>query len=211
MKYKFNPPGILKFMFSDFYWTTNNDKLLLTFDDGPIPDNTYQILNFLKSNNIKALFFCVGNNIRKYPEIAKSILDEGHTIGNHMYNHTNIRTVAKSETQKEIDQFNKITLKELNYKTEFFRPPHGRFNLATSGLMKQNKLKNVMWSLLSYDYKNDKNIVKFALENFLMKNSILVFHDNISSQPIIIDCLEFLVKEAEKKGFEFGDPAECLK
>lgn len=210
-KYNYDPPLIIKKICKNYLWETINSKVLLTFDDGPIEENTLRILEFLNEKNIKSVFFCVGNNIKKNPSIARKILENGHLIGNHMFNHTNIRTISKRQIQDEIDEFNKITLGELNYKAEYFRPPYGRLRLGLSKLLLDNDLKNVMWSLLTYDYKNDINIVKFALNKYLKKNSIVVFHDNKSCQDIIIDSLKIFVKEAEKRNFEIGDPLKCLK
>ncbi|MBZ0200165.1 MAG: hypothetical protein K8H86_09880, partial [Ignavibacteriaceae bacterium] len=72
-------------------------------------------------------------------------------------------------------------------------------------------LKNIMWSLLTYDYKNDINVVKFAVQKFLKDNSIIVLHDSLKSKEIIADSIELIINEAEKKGFTFGEPDECLK
>ncbi len=211
MKYSFNPPGIIKACFSKFYWHTTNGKVLLTFDDGPLEKNTQFILDELKKINAKALFFCVGENINKYPEVAKEIFNQGHTIGNHTYNHKRITKLGKSEITEQIDLVTEILKEKLDYNNLFFRPPYGRFNISLSGILQEKNLKNIMWSLLTYDYKNRLDIVKFGVRKYLRNDSIIVLHDSLKSKDIIIDSIRYITDEVLKKGFVFGEPEECLK
>lgn len=210
-RFLYNPPFIIKKLFNNTIWNTLNNKILLTFDDGPIPETTELILGILKSNNIHAAFFCVGNNIEKYPWLAEKILNDGHIIGNHTFNHKTTSKLSRNLIIQEIERFNNVVYNKFNYTPEFFRPPHGRFDLKTLSVLKQFKLKNVMWSLLTFDYKNDINIVKFAISNYLNINSLVVFHDSLKSSGIICESLSLLIKEASGKGYEFGVPQECLK
>uniref|UniRef100_A0A7V2ZKK4 Polysaccharide deacetylase family protein n=1 Tax=Ignavibacterium album TaxID=591197 RepID=A0A7V2ZKK4_9BACT len=211
MKYKYNPPSIIKKIFNQFYWNTTNNKILLTFDDGPIPESTEIILSELSKHKIKALFFCVGDNIRKHPSLAKEILAEGHTIGNHTFNHKILKPLSYEDKIQQIQSFNHLMKEEFNYEVKYFRPPHGKFQLSTNNLLAQFNLQNVMWSLLTYDYKNNFELVKFAVTNFLNKNSIVVLHDSLKSKEIIRDSISFIADEAAKKNFSFGEPSECLK
>jgi peptidoglycan/xylan/chitin deacetylase (PgdA/CDA1 family) len=211
MKYKYNPPTILKKVFHEFYWHTINNKILLTFDDGPVPESTEIILSELSKHKIKALFFCVGDNIRKHPELANTILSEGHSIGNHTFNHKILKTLSYKDKIQQIKSFNHLMKEEFDYEVKYFRPPHGKFQLSTNNLLKQFNLQNVMWSLLTYDYKNNFGLVKFAVTNFLNKNSIVVLHDSLKSKEIIKDSISFITDEAAKKNFSFGEPSECLR
>lgn len=211
MKYKYNPPSLIKKIFNEFFWNTANNKILLTFDDGPIPESTEIILDILSRHGTKALFFCVGDNVKKYPELTNRIISEGHTIGNHTYNHKILKTLSKEEKLTQIKSFNELLLNEFNYQVKYFRPPHGRFELGTNSLLKELHLKNVMWSLLTYDYKNNFDLVKFAVTNFLKKDSIIVLHDSIKSKAIIRDSIKFIIDYASDKNFSFGEPSECLK
>lgn len=209
-KYKYNPPLIFKKIFSEFYWDTINNKILLTFDDGPVPESTEIILSELSKHNIKALFFCVGDNVSKYPDLTNAIISEGHSIGNHTFNHKILKTLTEEQKVNQINSLNQLLKDKFDYEIKFFRPPHGRFQLSTYKLLKQYNLKNVMWSLLTYDYKNNFELVKFAVTNFLNKNSIIVLHDSIKSKNIIKDSISLIVDEASKKNFTFGVPVECL-
>lgn len=210
MKYLYNPPVVLKKIFSDFKWNTNNGKILLTFDDGPNPGTTEVILKKLSDEKIKALFFCVGDNVQKYPELVKQIKAGGHTFGNHTFNHKILNQISDEEKDFQISSVNKIFKEQFDIKLKYFRPSHGRFQLSTSSLMKKHNLKNVMWSLLTYDYKNDLSIVKFAIEKYLTHNSIIVLHDSNKSKNIILDSISIIADEVRKRNYQFGDADECL-
>ncbi|MBN1301391.1 MAG: polysaccharide deacetylase family protein [Melioribacteraceae bacterium] len=210
MKFKFRPPFILRTVFPDTIWESKNNKILLTFDDGPNPETTPVILESLGKNSIKALFFCVGENLKKFPELGKIILYQGHTIGNHTYSHTNLLTVGKRKAHNEILKFNNIMENNYGIFPRYFRPPYG---LMRPGLQKELfnfNMVNIMWSLLTFDYENDINIVKFAIENYLTRNSIIVFHDNVKCGEIITESLNLTFRSVKEKGFEFGEPSECL-
>jgi peptidoglycan-N-acetylglucosamine deacetylase len=210
MKYLYNPPLMLKKMFGSFCWETTNNKVLLTFDDGPNPGTTEIILKKLSVEKTKALFFCVGDNANKYPGLVKDILSEGHSVGNHTFNHKILNNISNEEKDFQIDSVNKIFLENFGIKLKYFRPSHGKFQLSTSALLKKHNLKNVMWSLLTYDYKNDLSIVKFAVEKYLKQNSIIVLHDNNKSKNIISDSISFIIDEARKRNYQFGETEECL-
>ena len=210
MKYLYNPPIILKKIFSDFSWNTNNEKILLTFDDGPNPGTTEIILKKLSEEKIKALFFCVGENVQKYPELIHQIKNEGHSFGNHTFNHKILNKISDEEKDYQISSVNKIFNDQFDINLKYFRPSHGRFQLSTSSLMKKHQLKNIMWSLLTYDYKNDISIVKFAVEKYLKPNSIIVLHDSNKSKNISSDSINFIADEVEKRNYQFGEAEECL-
>jgi len=211
MKYSYNPPGIIKYLFSDFYWHTSNKKVLLTFDDGPVEGNTIIILDELDKIDAKALFFCVGENVSRYPDLASEIIKRGHSIGNHTYNHNRLTKLSNPEINKQIDLNSEILKEKLNYTNLYFRPPHGRFNLSLSKTLSEKNLKNIMWSMLTYDYKNRLDIVKFGVAKYLRNDSIIVLHDSLKSKSIIIDSVRYINDEVQKKGFVFGEPDECLK
>lgn len=211
MKYRYSPPLLIRKVFHDFIWETTNNKILLTFDDGPTQEATLKILRVLSLNKIKAVFFCVGDNIIKHPLLAEKLLSAGHTIANHTMNHKLLTSMNREESIKELSAFNSMLKDKFNYDVKYFRPAHGKFNLKTNGLMKELNMKCVMWNLLTYDFENNIEKVKYAIEKYLQRNSIIVFHDNIKSNTIIETVLNYTIDLAGKKGFEFGEPADCLK
>lgn len=210
MNFIYNPPFIIKKLFSDFYWTTSNNKILLTFDDGPTNEASELILNTLNELNIKALFFCVGENISNRIELAKEILSQGHLIGNHNYSHKNALKMSYNEQLSEIKKCSEIIYDTLGIEPVYYRPPYGKFNLSTNKLLKQAKLKNVMWSLLIYDFRNDFNLVKSVVNRNLMSSSIIVLHDSVKSKDIIKESIKYIYDKASEKGHQFGEPVECL-
>lgn len=211
IKYRFNPPTIIKKIFNDFYWQTTNNKILLTFDDGPNPETTGKIIEELNSFNIKALHFCVGENVIQHPGLINELRSEGHIIGNHTMHHKYLTRISPGEITLEIEQVNSIFEDKFNYKVQYFRPPYGRFNLSVRKLLNKTDLKVVMWNLVTYDYRKDWQKVKFAIDNYLESNSLVVFHDSIKSKDIILDSIKYIADVATKRGLEFGEPEECLK
>ncbi len=204
------PPKLIRKIFPNTIWESGIDKILFTFDDGPNPETTKIILDKLKEHSIKSIFFCVGENIERYPDLARQIVNEGHLIGNHTHSHKNINFFSKNANWN-ITQCSQAIEEVVKNNPKYFRPPHGRVGLKTEKLMKQNRLKNVMWSLLTYDYKNDINIVKFAVEKYLKENSIIVLHDSNKSKHIIAESIDFIVDRIKKQGYKIGEPSECLK
>jgi len=210
MKLNYNPPYLIKKIFNRFKWETSNNKILLTFDDGPNPRTTEKILLLLNDFNIKAVFFCVGSNVDRYNSLTQQIIDERHVVGNHTFNHKLLLKLNRKDSLKEINSFNSIMLRKLSYKVKYFRPPFGWFKLNTNSLMKEAELRCVMWNLVTYDYHNNLERVKFAIDNHLKSNSIIVLHDSKKSADIITESINYIVEKAEEHGFEFGVPEECL-
>jgi len=210
VKYNYTPPKFVRLFFNNFIWDTSNNKILLTFDDGPTEESTLKILNILKSNNIKAAFFCVGNNINKYPDLTSKILEDGHTIANHTMNHNLLTQMSREESVNNLAAFNKELKGKYDYEVKYFRPPHGKFNLKTNNLLNKLELKCVMWNLLTYDFQNDFDKVKYSIDNYLRNDSLLVFHDNKKCVDIIEQSLNYTIEKVSKLGFEFGEPQDCL-
>ncbi len=208
-KYFCNPPAVIKRIFNEFVWDSGNNKLLFTFDDGPIPGNTQLILKFLNDKNIKAVFFCVGENVIRNPQLVNEIIAEGHTIGNHTMNHKNI-TGCSETVKKSIIDFNKLMQNDFGITPGYFRPPHGRINLFSPKLLRELNIKTVMWSLLTYDFKNDFKLSGEIIRKYLKQNSIIVFHDSIKSARILPDLLEYSAERISEMNYSIGEPGECL-
>ena len=209
-KIKYVPPKIFQKVFSKTIWESKVEKILFTFDDGPNLETTGLILEQLKLHSIKAIFFCVGENVERNPELSKRIIEDGHTIANHTISHKDINFFNKN-VNYQIESCSKIIEEVVGEKPRYFRPPHGQIGLKTEKFMSKNNLINVMWSLLTYDYKNDFNIVKFAVDKYLMNNSIIVLHDSLKSKEIIGKSIDYIVEKSKQNGFEIGEPSACLK
>lgn len=172
---------IIKRIFSNYIWDipNNNNNIYLTFDDGPTPEITEWVLEELAKHNAKATFFCIGKNIAAQAALFQKIIDKGHGIGNHTFNHLNgWKTTAE-------DYLNNIVLCEqsiLNHKldSKIFRPPYGKINSIQSKKLRKQGYKIIMWDVLSADF--DHNITnEKCLENVVLNikpGSIIVFHDS---------------------------------
>ena len=195
----FKPPLIARFFFNRYVWNIKNDQesVYLTFDDGPNLDATTWILSFLKKENIKATFFCVGNNILKEPEIFKQLIDDGHSIGNHLMNHENGFKTKNKDYFSSYEQTKKIS------RSNLFRPPYGKIKPSQAKyILKKDKI--VMWTWLSYDY--DKNIdvqtiIKKAGQ--IKAGDILVFHDSKKSFERLKIILPKVVRLIKDKNLNF--------
>jgi peptidoglycan/xylan/chitin deacetylase (PgdA/CDA1 family) len=126
-------------------------------------------------------------------------------------NHKYLTRISESEVKREIEQVNLILADEFNCNVKYFRPPYGRFNLSVRKLLNKTNLKVVMWNLVTYDYKNDWEKVKFAVDNYLHKNSIIVLHDSNKTKDFILDSIKYINDTAAARGFKFGESEECLK
>lgn len=197
----------IKKLFSNYVWDipNNGNKVYLTFDDGPTPEITEWTLNLLKEYNAKATFFCIGDNIRKYPEIFQKVIGDGHSIGNHTYNHLN---GWKTATDYYIENAKLYETEHCKLKTEncqLFRPPYGKIKPSQSKTLRKLGYKIIMWDVISYDF--DATISKEqCLENVLknvQSGSIIVFHDSKKAfqnlEYVLPRTLEFL----KEKGFVF--------
>lgn len=204
-------PGFVKKLFPSFVWNinTSHKELYLTFDDGPTPEITNWVLQTLKDYNAKATFFCIGNNIEKYPEIFQNILLENHTVGNHTYNHlkgwrhkTKVYVDDVILTQNLIDS--KLVTEALSAKL-LFRPPYGKFKVKQSKQIQDLGYTVVLWDVLSYDW--NKTITEEACYNNVTsaakEGSIVVFHDSVKASKNLMYVLPKVLKYYSEKGYLF--------
>lgn len=206
MKYLYNPPYILKKIFSNFIW--QKDKVIFSFDDGAIGDNTLRILDRLDEYSISAIFFVVGDNIKKYPDACREVIKRGHVIANHTMYHKKLLLASKSTIEREIRECNEMAKEYLDYNLKYFRPPHGQISPFLAGILRKFDMKCVMWSLMSYDFKGSLDKVKFIIDNYLSHDSLIVLHDSIKSQDIILDSVDYIVKSCHEKGYLIGKAVE---
>jgi peptidoglycan/xylan/chitin deacetylase (PgdA/CDA1 family) len=193
-------PHLFPILFPNFLWRSDphNNAIYLTFDDGPHPRITEDVCDLLKGYNAKATFFCVGDNVQKYPETLKMILELGHSVGNHTYHHLN---GWKTHTETYINDIQKCASL---LSSTLFRPPYGRITPKQYQLLKL-KYKVVMWDILTRDYDPNLN-VKHALKtctNNMKPGSILVFHDSEKAQKNLLTMLPHILEYGKQNGFTF--------
>ncbi|MEO6868772.1 MAG: polysaccharide deacetylase family protein, partial [Ginsengibacter sp.] len=178
MFYLVKPPWLVKKYLNNCTWKieTDENELFLTFDDGPHPEVTPFVLQQLRNYNAKATFFCVGENVQKYFEVYKQIIEEGHAVGNHTYSHLNAWQAGDKKYLEDVSRACKIIDSEL------FRPPYGRISrFQVKALHGANyNLNTIMWSALSGDFDPAINVDECFLNvSHNAKNgAIIVFHDS---------------------------------
>ncbi len=193
-------PYLIRKLYSKAVWRIKNseNKIYLTFDDGPIPEITDWVLDILKQKNIKATFFCVGENVKNNPSIFSRITSENHAIGNHTFNHLKGWKVHSSDYIKNVELCNQLINSNL------FRPPYGRIKKSQlKTLCKQYKI--IMWDVLSGDYDKNTDAEK-CLDNViknLRSGSIIVFHDSIKAEEKLKYALPKFIDYALENKFQF--------
>ena len=198
MRYWVKTPTIFKRLFPKIVWnfSEKEQKVFLTFDDGPSTNVTDSILTILEQEKVRATFFCIGKNVKKNPELADKILTLGHSIGNHSMTHVNGWRTRKNSYLRNINEASEYINSNL------FRPPFGRFNIySLHQILKKYKL--VMWDVLSGDF--DEKIEEKAVINNVIKNvangSIIVFHDNNKSKEKTLSVLIKTIKKLNLFGY----------
>ena len=171
----------------------------ITFDDGPTPDVTRQILAILDRYSVKATFFCCGQNADANPDLLKRIADEGHSVGYHSYSHKDILKTNPSEWLADVER------KSVVSDAKLFRPPYGRILFRHYYKLK-SKYKFVFWDVMSYDY--DANRSPEAIMDLLGKSvregSVVVFHDKEKCKDNTLAVLPQFIEMMQSRGYSFG-------
>jgi len=183
-------------------WDMPSEKaktLYLTFDDGPTEEVTHWILNTLEEYNARATFFCVGGNVARHPEIYEALLDKGHAIGNHTYNHLN------GWKTKTADYIGNVAKAAELIQSRLFRPPYGKIKPSQAKALKNKGFQIILWSVLTYDFDRGldtseawKNILKYTLPG-----SILVFHDHVKAFENLRELLPKTLAHFQSQGYIF--------
>lgn len=196
--------SIIKKIFSKYIWDLPNteNKIYLTFDDGPTPEITEWVLEQLDKHNAKATFFCIGKNIEAHPSIFTKIINKGNTIGNHTFNHLNGWETTIKDYLENISMCKNI-IQNQNAKTKIFRPPYGKIKSSQAKLLKQLGYQIIMWDVLSADF--DTTITKEECLNNVISNikpgSIIVFHDSVKAFKNLEYTLPKVLDYLNEKGF----------
>jgi peptidoglycan/xylan/chitin deacetylase (PgdA/CDA1 family) len=176
----------------------NVKAVYLTFDDGPIPEITPWVLDLLDKYNIKATFFLVGDNVRKHPEEFKMIVERGHRVGNHTFNHiSGLKYLSYNylENTNKADELINSTL---------FRPPHGWMRWGQYMVL-SHRYTVVMWDLVTRDYSkrlNGRQVLR-NVKKYVRNGSIITFHDSIKSEKNLKYALPRAIEWLLEQGYEF--------
>jgi len=194
------PPKLYRSLYGGSHWRfdTNEKAVFLTFDDGPIPEITPWVLDLLDKYNIKATFFCVGDNVRKHPDIYQMVQERGHKIGNHTFHHlqglktdTRLYLEDVAEADKLID-------------SKLFRPPYGHIRLSQMKALKK-KYKIIMWDVVTRDYSHlmTADEVFNVVKKYTRNGSIIVFHDSLKAGDRMKESLPKSIDWLLEQGYSF--------
>jgi len=175
---------------------TMDKTVYLTFDDGPIPEVTDEILEILGKYNAKATFFCVGENVKRYHGIYGRILEKGHSTGNHTHHH------LKGWSTNYADYMNDIREAGQFIDSGLFRPPYGLMTYKQAKTLSK-EFKVIMWSVLTRDYDpviSQEECLQTSLEG-LKSGAIIVFHDNLKAREKVLYALPRLLEYMEREGY----------
>ncbi len=195
------PPRLFRLCFPGALFRAKGcgKRVYLTFDDGPVPAATPYVLEVLRERGIKATFFMVGDNVRRYPEIFRKVLEEGHTVGNHTMHHLH---GLFSRTRTYLAD---VAEADAAINSELLRPPHGILRLRQLFMLKKTH-RLVMYDLVSRDYSRlftAEDVVN-TVKRLVRPGSVIVFHDSIKSLPRMRDSLPVSIDWLIERGYEFG-------
>lgn len=201
----FRTPALLPWLYPSLTWKVNtaNKHLFLTFDDGPVPGPTEFVLDLLNREQVKATFFCIGHNIERYPGIFQRIVTDGHTVGNHTYDHVNGWKVSAAAYADEVDRCAKFLEHPQGKGRRLFRPPYGK--ITPRKIRSIGEYSIVMWDVLTYDFDNSitpEQCLTGALKA-VRPGSIVVFHDSLKASRNMKFALPRFLDGCRQRGYEF--------
>ena len=196
------PPILYRLLYPKAIWripVPNKKTVYLTFDDGPIPEVTPWVLDILDQYNIKATFFCVGDNVRKYRHIYEELIHRGHSVGNHTFHHLQ---GWQNRSSKFLDNARKA--KEL-INSDLLRPPHGHMIFPQPALLKRSGYKIIMWDVVTRDYSKYMNPhqVLDNVKRYTRDGSIIVFHDSLKAEINMKYALPKAIEWLLEQGYSF--------
>lgn len=196
----YTTPFFIRMLYPSLVWKMPDEgkKIYLTFDDGPHPIITVKVLELLKKYNAKATFFCVGNNVKANKEVVEKIREDGHSIGNHTFNHEKGWITNTDDYIKSVEETRTLVNSVL------LRPPHGRIRFSQLRKLKKH-YKIIAWTVISYDW--DKNLTADdcyrIVINKARNGSIVVFHDSEKAEKNMLPALEKVLEYYTNKGYSF--------
>lgn len=182
----------------------DNKVIALTFDDGPHPKETDEVLDVLKKYNVKATFFIAGKHANWYPKPLIRANQEGHEIGNHTFNHYDINKLSAEQLEKEIIKCEEVLEKVIGKKTNLFRPPYGSYNKEVlESIARKHNYKIVLWTTVdAKDWQNPKaHEISDTIINNAKNGDIILLHDYATENTV--EALDVLIPKMIEKGYKF--------
>ena len=186
-------------------------KIALTFDDGPHPRYTKEILRILDKYGVKATFFVIGENVEIYKEAARLLFASENEIGNHTYSHPHMKAINAEELKEELEKTKTAVWGLGGRLSSLFRPPEGKLSAEEAALIAKEGYKTVLWSIDTLDWAhNTPSAICKTVISSLRGGDILLFHDFVVSPNTTITALEQLIPQLQKSGYQFVTVSELL-
>ena len=199
-------PTWLQRLYRGVVWRMNPSSkvVYLTFDDGPIPECTPQVLEILAQYGVKATFFMVADNAQQHPELLQRILQDGHAVGNHTFHHMRGCRNNLDAYLADVEDANQLL------QTQLFRPPHGRMRIAQKKELLRKGYQIYLWDVLTHDYNPCYSTEKMLaiIQKYTRNGSIIVLHDSIKSMDRMLPLLPLAIEWLKENGYTFATLSE---
>jgi polysaccharide deacetylase family sporulation protein PdaB len=187
------------------------NKIALTFDDGPHPKYTMEILDILSEYDIPATFFFVGENVSYYQDTARAVVERGHEIGNHTYSHPCVKKQSQAAFREELMRCENIIQRVVGVRPKLFRPPQGSWNTRVYEIARERDYSVILWDLDTLDWAHtpSENISNYILEN-VKSGNIILMHDYHSGGCTTTDALRMFIPNLIEQGYRFVTVSELI-
>jgi peptidoglycan/xylan/chitin deacetylase (PgdA/CDA1 family) len=205
-------------LYGKIHWHGRTDKhqIAITFDDGPHPQFTREILKILQRENVPATFFLVGKKVEAFPGVAREVLEAGHDLGFHGYTHRPLWMKSRGTLWEEVEKSREAFRRVLGFEPKLFRPPYGIRGRRIMRIARQNGWKTIYWTRAGWDWTeiSAEEVARRALKNPKAGN-ILLLHD--SNGPALeadrrrtVEALGKIIRSLREQGFSFARVSEML-
>ncbi len=203
--YYFIPPVIYRGI-------TDEKIVALTFDDGPDPRYSPEIVRILDDYQVKATFFVVGEQVEKYPELLQMESDAGHEIANHSYTHRNMDTLDRISVRDEITRTNGIIYRYTGQDVKWFRPPRRKYDLKVKQETKYQGMDTVLWTSVAETKRtNDSEEMALRVAQQVRPGGIVLLHDSRLDRTLTVEALPRIIEILQKQGYRFVTLSEMLE
>lgn len=203
------PPSLLYSLF--FHGNESRKEVALSFDDGPDINATPKILKILRQYNLRATFFSIGQHVEAYPQITREVYAEGHTIGNHSWNHPDLTTLSPDQVSWQLDYTSQIIQKTIGIKPLLMRPPYGAINRLAHIQIENAGMLPVLWNVDTEDWKlaGVDSIVQKAMSE-VKNGSIILMHDGGGERSQTIAALPIIITKLQHQGYKIVSMQQLL-
>ena len=186
--------------------------IALTFDDGPHPRYTRQILDILKREGIKATFFVIGENIGYYDSgIVEDIINDGHELGNHTFNHEHTKNMSEEDFYRDVRACHELIKEKYGYDMKIFRPPEGYVDEKVRNIARELDYSIIIWSIDTKDWEHvGSDLIVGNVDKNASDGDIILMHDYVSKPNTTIGALERVIKHLKSEGYRFVTVSELI-